>query len=467
MISFATKHNDPAKNLGWGERIGYGAGGGAITMLLCVVNAFLTIYLTNVSMVDIAVVSSIFAVSKVFDGISDVIIGNIVDHTRSRFGKARVWLIRISLPFTLSMLLLFRIPAVWPDMVKYVYVFLVYNFMVTFCYTFLQISQFSLISLMTANDEEHGLLAVVRAVFANIGYLMGSALFVKLLIRFSDDPGNQNTQHGYTCALLIFTLVALAALMITILSTKERVVTADPDVNDQSKGPGIRETFRILLSDRNWIVLTIIQIVTFFGGRASNTAGTYYALYVLNDMGNFSWIMSTAMIPTMLITLALPLIMKKMKKKWIYILGDLLAGIGIIGFALAAPVRPVMIAFNVVKGIGLGLQTGVVIGIVADLISITHRRTGVHAAGLGNAGFTASDKIGTGLGSAVFGFAMSAAGFSAELGVQSAAVISMIKIMFLWLPAICYIAAGIIMAFAFNAYEGKEDGENSDHQVEQ
>ena len=90
MISFATKHNDPAQKLGWGERLGYGIGGGAVFMLLYIVNSFLTIYLTNVSMVDIAVVSSILAVSKVFDGISDVIIGNIIDHTRSRFGKARV-----------------------------------------------------------------------------------------------------------------------------------------------------------------------------------------------------------------------------------------------------------------------------------------------------------------------------------------------------------------------------------------
>ena len=459
MISFATKHNDPNQKLGWAERLGYGIGGGAVFMLLNIVNSFLTIYLTNVSMVDIAVVSSILAVSKVFDGISDVIIGNIVDHTRSRFGKARVWLIRISLPFVLSVLFLFRVPALWPDMVKYVYIFLVYNFMMAFCYTFLQISQFSLISLMTSDEEEHGLLAVIRAVFANIGMLMGSALFVKLLIRFSDDPGNQNTQHGYTCALLVFLSGALVALIISMLSVKERVVITASDDDSKSKGPGIRENLRILLSDRNWIVLTMVQIVAFFGMQASNTAGTYYALYVLNDMGQFSWIMSSAMIPTMISALALPLIMKKMNKKWIYVLGVAMAGVGIIGFGLAAPVKPAMIAFNVIKGIGLGLETGVVIGIVADLISITHRRTGVHVAGLGNAGFTASDKSGSGLGSAVFGFAMSAAGFSAELAAQSAAVISMIKWMFLWMPAICFIAAAVIMAFVFNAYERKEDSE--------
>ena len=57
--------------------------------------------------------------------------------------------------YILSVLLLFRVPALWPDMVKYVYIFLMYNFMMSFCYTFLQISLFSVYACLQLASMQH------------------------------------------------------------------------------------------------------------------------------------------------------------------------------------------------------------------------------------------------------------------------------------------------------------------------
>ena len=67
----------------WTERAGYGLGSMGIALFVTLITAFLTIYLTNVAFLDVAAVSLIVAVSRVFDGISDIVIGNILDNTNS------------------------------------------------------------------------------------------------------------------------------------------------------------------------------------------------------------------------------------------------------------------------------------------------------------------------------------------------------------------------------------------------
>ena len=95
MVSFASKHNDPKANLSWSERIGYGMGNYGMAWVNGIMSAFFMLYLTNVAVLDAGVVGTIIAVSKVFDGVSDLIMGGIVDRTKSKYGKARIWLLRM------------------------------------------------------------------------------------------------------------------------------------------------------------------------------------------------------------------------------------------------------------------------------------------------------------------------------------------------------------------------------------
>ncbi|MCI9238700.1 MAG: MFS transporter [Dorea sp.] len=58
-----------------------------------------------------AAAASIIAVSKIFDGVSDLIMGYIVDHTNSRYGKARPWIARLCVPLAVCTVLMFSVPA--------------------------------------------------------------------------------------------------------------------------------------------------------------------------------------------------------------------------------------------------------------------------------------------------------------------------------------------------------------------
>ena len=115
------------------DYLGYFFGAGT-NILNLIVSAFLLIYYSNVLYLGLTEVGTVMAVSKVFDGVSDLIMGRIIDKTKSKYGKARPWYARMIIPTTVCVLLLFWMPAGFKGMMQYVYVFVTYNLVSTVCY---------------------------------------------------------------------------------------------------------------------------------------------------------------------------------------------------------------------------------------------------------------------------------------------------------------------------------------------
>lgn len=94
----AKRNRDMSQNarIGFGEHLAYGIGGGfATNSVNLFIGAFLLIYLTEIMKINPATAASIIGVSKILDGISDLVAGRIIDKTHGRLGKARTWLLRM------------------------------------------------------------------------------------------------------------------------------------------------------------------------------------------------------------------------------------------------------------------------------------------------------------------------------------------------------------------------------------
>ncbi len=176
-----TKHDDPNASLGWGERLAYGSGGFAFNMINGIIGSFMTIFFTSAIGLNAGIIATILAVSKIFDGVSDLIMGRIVDKTDTKMGKARVWLLRMCIPFAISTMLLFFVPTNFPDMVKYVYVFLIYNITNAVCLTGMLVPFYSMVGLVTSNSYERGLLGNIQQIFQTLGNVFVNSTFVILL----------------------------------------------------------------------------------------------------------------------------------------------------------------------------------------------------------------------------------------------------------------------------------------------
>ena len=436
-----TKHDDPNGKLGWGERLAYGSGGFAFNMINGIIGSFLTIYFTSAAGLNAGIIATILAVSKVFDGISDLIMGRIVDNTNTKMGKARVWLLRMCIPFAVSTMLLFFVPQGFPDMVKYVYVFLMYNICNAVCLTGMLVPFYSMVGLVTAEPYERGLLGNIQQIFQTLGNVFVNSTFVVLLTKFSENPNTIYTQRSFTLTLAVYCALMVVVSLFCVFNTKERVIlgAAAAEEKKEEKNENVMETVKALLSNKYWLLLTLGNFVVFAIIIFYAMGTVFFSQYVLYDMSQYGILANAISVAQFAIMFVTPVLMTKISKEKIYTFGMLVMAIGFLGSAIST-VPAILIGSNVLKGLGVGLAGGMALGMVADTVTYGKLKTGIDTVGMGNAGISAAQKIGLGLGQAVFGWVLAAAGLDAALDAQGLAqpesVSTAIKFLYGWVPAI-------------------------------
>ena len=453
-----TKHDDPNGKLGWGERLAYGSGGFAFNMINGIIGSFLTIYFTSAAGLNAGIIATILAVSKIFDGISDLIMGRLVDNTNTKMGKARVWLFRMCIPFAVSTMLLFFVPQGFPDMVKYVYVFLIYNICNAVCLTGMLVPFYSMVGLVTADSYERGLLGNIQQIFQTLGNVFVNSTFVILLTKFSENPNTIYTQRSFTLTLAVYCALMVVVSLFCIFNTKERVkldaVGAEAGkAKEPKKNENVMETVKALLANKYWLLLTLGNFVVFTIIIFYAMGTVFFSQYVLYDMSQYGMLANAISIAQFAIMFVTPILMTKISKEKIYTFGMLVMAIGFLGSAITtAPA--LLIGSNVLKGLGVGLSGGMALGMVADTVTYGKLKTGIDTVGMGNAGISAAQKIGLGLGQAVFGWVLAAAGLDAALDAQGLAqpqsVSTAIKFMYGWVPAIMAAAMFVIFLLFYH-----------------
>lgn len=168
-------------------------------------SAFLMLYYTDYAGVNALAVGTIMMVSRIFDGVSDIIMGVIVDRTKSRFGKARPWLLRMCIPFAVSGVLLFSVPTSWSATPKLVYVFITYNLVSTVIYTAINVPYSALNALMTQDPYERSVLSIFRNLLATAGTLTINICTLPLVEYFGD---NASAWTKTFCVLGLLAVIA-------------------------------------------------------------------------------------------------------------------------------------------------------------------------------------------------------------------------------------------------------------------
>lgn len=142
-----------AGKLSWTTRIAYGCGDTACNVVWGSVSTILTLFYTDYVGVSPVTVGLVMLLSRIFDGVSDVVMGFIVERTNSKWGKSRPWILWSSLPFAISIVLLFTVPQT-TETLQFLYMFITYNFCTTVCYTAINLPYGSLSTMMTRISYE-------------------------------------------------------------------------------------------------------------------------------------------------------------------------------------------------------------------------------------------------------------------------------------------------------------------------
>lgn len=444
MLSYASKHNDPKQKLAWSERIGYGMGNYGLAWVNGIMSAFFMLYLTNVSFLDSGIAATIIAVSKVFDGVSDLIMGGIVDKTKSKHGKARIWLLKMCIPMAVSTLLLFCIPASMSNVLKYVYVFILYNLVNSVFYTSMYVPYTSMNYLMTQNDYDRGLLGNMNMIFQTLANITMNTFFLKWLGYFG--AGDTFVQSAWTKTFIIIGLIIVASSVLCFMGTKER--SSEMEQQKQVKDSvSTIEGVKVLFSNKYWVIMTICMFFIFFTIVMYAVTAAYYAQYVLGDLNFYGPINNALSIAQFAIMFLTPAFMSKFGKHRTYQVGLVAMLVGFAGTGLCGTNMPLLILFNAIKGIGLGAAGGMAFGMVSDTIEYGKYKKGVTVVGMGNAGVSAAQKLGLGFGQAVMGWILAANGFDGKLAQQAASAQNAISFCYNWIPVICVVLCSILMLF--------------------
>lgn len=432
---------DPNAKLSWLERISYGLGDYAANLVYSAISAFLLVYYTECVGMAAGTAASVMAVSKIFDGISDLVMGRVVDRTHSKWGKARPWLMRAAIPLAICTVLMFSVPAGFSDGAKAAYAFITYNLVSTVFYTMLNVPYASLQGLMTVNQYERGILGNIRMLLATFGTMTINTVVPILTGAFG---GNDNA-GAWTKTMIILMILFLLVNSMTFFFCKERVA----DETDKNKGgkaqPSVLQSLKSLVVNRYWLLMVVylftlyFMMSTFFGGNY------YFAQYVLESEGSYSLLSNTLSIAQMAIMFVTPAIMLKVKKRSIGMIGMGLAGVGFILTAIAGQNVSLVVVSNVIKGIGFGCGGAVMWGLLQDAITYGQWQTGVQAVGMGNSASSFTTKIGSGVGTAALGWILGAGGF--DVDPTSASSIAAINVAVIWVPLVVCVIGVVCMLF--------------------
>lgn len=199
------------------EKIGYGLGDAGGTVITCLITNFLTFFYTDVFGLTPALVGTLFMVLRVFDAVSDPVMGVIADRTHSRWGRFRPWQLWVAVPLGLIGALTFTVPAVSIDM-KIVWAFATY-LLLSVSYTAINVPYCALINTMTTRHTEVLACQSWRFVLCGVaGFLVSVGLpwLVAVL-------GKGNAALGYQSGVGILCALAVVMFLCCFFWVRERV----------------------------------------------------------------------------------------------------------------------------------------------------------------------------------------------------------------------------------------------------
>jgi len=440
--------------LTWFRRLCYGIGQGGSGIVFTLGTTFLLVYYTNVVHINPAVAATIIAVSKFFDGLSDLAMGYILDHTHSRFGKARPWLLRIVLPTMLCLVASFSVPGSLAGTAQIVYVFVTYNLFSTVCYTVIGVSYTSLNSLLTTSQYERGINSILGMTFYTVVLLTLNMSMLKLCAYFGQ--GELYSGRGWTTAVTVLALVFGACIMVTFLFCRELPAAVQSASAPKSDGFGFVRVIKELLANRYWVEYVVALLSITISNVVIMGSAVYYAQFILGDAYSYSALSSALYIAMFLGVVATSLFIKRIGKRNTVIIGIVILMLGtVLGGILPQTVENATLTLSI-RGFGVGFPSALGSAMLQDTLTYGKWKSGFDMVGTGNAASSFCLKVGGGLGTAIIGWVLAIGGFDADRPLQEIGARRAIMANFIWIPLVFMaIALACFLAYKLDKeYEG-------------
>ena len=413
------------------NKLAYALGTGGGNIFSQIAAAFLLQYYTDTALIGAGSIATMFLVCRVFDGISDLIMGGIVDKTNTKIGKARPWLILSGPLLLLGIVLLMHVPAGASEGVKLVYAYATYIFMAVIVYTIYGIANTAMLPLMTHDKDESTMLATFSAIGNNLIGLIAGSLITPLVLNL-----------GWHWSSIILGTASCVLVLFSGLINKEEAAEGG---EIRRETVPMKEQVKAVLKNRYFFLLLLVGATTLIMNANAIGAQIYYCNLVLGNMGFMSTLMVAGQLPGLLILFLMPSIAKKWSKQAFLLIGSVLLILGFVITGLAGTNTSMIVAGTIIRSFGAGPLLSAVFALVPDVVEYGNWKFGVRSEGLISSAQSIGSKIGIGLGSALTGWILAGVGYDPTAAVQTQSVINAIKFDYTWLGAIISVVILIIV----------------------
>lgn len=424
------------KYLKWYNKIGYGSGDIGGNVVYAFLTFFVMIYLTDSIGLNSGIIGTLMAVAKIFDGISDVIFGSLIDKTHTKMGKARPWMLWPYFGCGVCLFAIFAIPTSWGKVAQYTFFLIFYVMLNAGFYTANNIAYSALTALVTRNENERVQLGSIRFVFAFTTSTIIQAITFGLVDYFGNDAA------AWKIVALIYVMIGIISNTISVLSLKE-LPEEENNTKKETSAPAekysLREAVGLLIKNKYYLLILGIYLLTQLYS-AFTGVGTFYMTYVLGDANLLGKFATALNIPMIIGLLLVPTVVAKLGGMYrINYSGYIVATVARFLVIVAAYIGsiPMMLAFTAVASLGMCPLQGDLNAVIASASDYTYLTTGKRIDGTMYSCTSLGVKLGGGLGTAVSGWLLAASGYIKGGAVaQPDSVITMLNVMYLWLPAI-------------------------------
>lgn len=431
-----TIHGDKADHkLSVREKIGYGLGDTASHFVWDMVGFWMLVFYTDVLRITPAAAGTIMLVARIWDMVSDPIMGVIADRTNTRWGKFRPYILWMAIPYALVAVAAFLTPD-FDAVGKSIYAGVTYVLLMT-VFTAINLPYSSLAAVMTPSSAERTSLNQYRFVSAFTGQLIVSGLALTLVKFFGD--GDQAL--GYQTTIILFAAISVVLFIITFKSTRERV---QPPPGQTSN---LKQDVSNLFHTRPWVVLFLVSVCSFTLFALQNSVTAFYFEYFVGDAEQaqlFNVVGTLALIAA--IPLAKPLA-NRFGNRNVFLVCSLLTGLWYILMFLPGRDDIVTIYWlNLMGKISYAPTVPLIWTMIANTADYSEWKHGRRATGLFFSAASLSMKFGWGIGGALAGYLLAGYGYVPKV-VQAADTITGIKLMMTVFPGLLYIIAAFLLLF--------------------
>lgn len=408
--------------------------GGASTGMSLVVLGMLTYYLTTQTGLSGTVVGTVLLCSRIFDGVSDLLVGYLIDRCNLKLGKARPFDL-FAIPMWIALVFCFAVPG-FNTAGKIIYVFLMYNLCQTVCYTFTSVSATVRLKRTFLEEKRSGAVAVTgifTAVFATVAGIILPILIDNL----------ENQPNGWFIITGVFAIPGSLMSLCMFLLAPEMKPTEE---QEKEKKVSFKEFASELLKNKYLVMIILIVLAGTLTSGVIGNVSTFFFKYVFGDLTIASLLGAVSLVAYVFMAF-IPVMTKKFGNRIVMMVSFAFIIVGNIAKYMNSKSVGWLALCTVLAMGGTTLCTSVSSLVLIDTMRYGKLKTGRENEGVYSAIRGFADKVANGIAPFIVGRVLDLGGFDGTLEVQSAGANAAIFTVYALVPALIGVIGFVTMFF--------------------